>query len=351
MGAATDTSTVMDSSPDRIIDIRSDKADFELKQLILAGIRPAEGEPKSLPTLLLYDTAGLKIFEDITYLEEYYLTNEEIRLLQQNAQSIAERIPDNAIVVELGSGNLRKIKILLDALDNAGKQITYYALDLMHSELERTLSAIPPNTFKHVRCFGLLGTYDDGLTWLKSSENATRSKAILSMGSSIGNFNREEAVDFVAQFASVLGASDTFLLAIDACEDPDKVYEAYNDRAGITHDFTKNGLRHANALLGYEAFHDEDWDATGEYDVAGGRHRAFVQPKKDLEVEGVRFEKGERVAIEQSVKYNRAQASQLFHAAGVMEAAAWTNQDASYGRPTHYPTHQPPTHPITTSWC
>lgn len=87
-----------------IIDIRSDKAGIELKQLILDGLKPKNGVKKTLPTLLLYNDAGLKLFEKITYLEEYYLTSQEIEVLENHATSIAERIPDCAMVVELGSG-------------------------------------------------------------------------------------------------------------------------------------------------------------------------------------------------------------------------------------------------------
>lgn len=87
-----------------IIDIRSDTAGIELKQEILNGLKPSDGKEKTLPTLLLYDEQGLKLFEKITYLKEYYLTGEEIDVLEKHARSIAERIPDNSMVVELGSG-------------------------------------------------------------------------------------------------------------------------------------------------------------------------------------------------------------------------------------------------------
>lgn len=87
-----------------IIDIRSDTAGIELTKLIRDGLRPADDGEKTLPTLLLYDEAGLKIFEKITYLEEYYLTNDEIEVLESHAKDIAARIPNHAMLVELGSG-------------------------------------------------------------------------------------------------------------------------------------------------------------------------------------------------------------------------------------------------------
>lgn len=86
-----------------IIDIRSDSAGIELKQSILTGLN-SKGAEKTLPTLLLYDNKGLKLFEDITYLDQYYLTEQEIYVLERYADRIAERIPNDALVVELGSG-------------------------------------------------------------------------------------------------------------------------------------------------------------------------------------------------------------------------------------------------------
>lgn len=104
-----------------IIDIRHDGAEIELKDEILASLRPKSGL-KSLPTLLLYDERGLQIYEEvgicllgafinhvnlwiqITYLSEYYLTNAEIDVLERSAESIAANIPSNSMVVELGSG-------------------------------------------------------------------------------------------------------------------------------------------------------------------------------------------------------------------------------------------------------
>jgi hypothetical protein len=104
MGSAADSSQVNEDNSPRIIDIRSDTAGFELKKLIKDGLKPQDGDEKTLPTLLLYDNNGLKLFEDITYLEEYYLTGQEIAVLEKHAGSMAERIPQDAILVELGSG-------------------------------------------------------------------------------------------------------------------------------------------------------------------------------------------------------------------------------------------------------
>jgi len=80
--------------------------------------------------------------------------------------------------------NLRKVNLLLLALENAGKHVDYYALDLSLKELERTLAQLPD--YRLVRCHGLHGTYDDGKDWLKMPANLGRQKCILTLGSSIG---------------------------------------------------------------------------------------------------------------------------------------------------------------------
>jgi uncharacterized SAM-dependent methyltransferase len=89
-----------------IVDIHQDDMKFSLVDDLYTSLDTAEGKPRSFPTLLLYDTRGLKIFEKITYLDEYYLTNAEIEVLTTHAQRIVERIPENAQLVELGSGSV-----------------------------------------------------------------------------------------------------------------------------------------------------------------------------------------------------------------------------------------------------
>ncbi|ELR09298.1 hypothetical protein GMDG_03866 [Pseudogymnoascus destructans 20631-21] len=307
-----------------IIDIRRDAlgSSLDLGRDIMAQLAPARG-PKKMPTLLLYDEKGLQTFEEITYLEEYYLTNAEIEVLERNAEEMARNIQAESMVIELGSGNLRKVSILLNALEKAEKSIHYYALDLSKRELERTLSSVP--RFEHVVCHGLLGTYDDGLEWIRSGCNASWPKCIMSLGSSIGNFNRGDAAEFLKGFADMLRPSDSMIIGLDACNDPAKVYHAYNDSLGITHKFILNGLDNANSILGENVFDTNDWEVIGEYvcDKDGGRHRAFYAPKRDITIRGVFIEQGERVQVEQSLKYSQAESEGMWAAAGLKEVGKW----------------------------
>lgn len=100
----------------------------------------------------------------------------------------------------------------------------------------------------------------------------------------------------------------------------------------ITHEFIANGLKHANALLGYAAFKLSDWDIIGEYSVSLGAHRAFVAPQRDMTIEGAKLKKGERIRIEESYKFSGRQARSLFRTGGVTETLVLTNDvsDARY---------------------
>ncbi|KAJ3566531.1 hypothetical protein NPX13_g7096 [Xylaria arbuscula] len=311
-----------------IIDIRRDTVKADLKEEIH---RLFHSRPRELPTLLLYDEKGLQFFEKITYLEEYYLTNAEIEVLQRSAATIAEDIPSGSMLIELGSGNLRKICLLLQAFEESGKEIDYYALDLSEKELFRTLAQVPK--FQNVRCHGLLGTYDDGREWLMSPSHLARRKCILHLGSSIGNFSPSDAAFFLRGFADILQPQDSLLIGVDSCMDPSKVYHAYNDQEGITHKFILNGLQHANEVLGEPAFQLEDWEVIGEYvhDRKGGRHQAFYSPKRDTVVLGDVVKVHERIQVEQSFKYSKDDCDALWKAAGVLEADKWMTGDKTYG--------------------
>ena len=207
--------------------------------------------------------------------------------------------------------------------------VDYYALDLSRPELERTLSAVD-GVYKHVRCHGLFGTYDDGLSWLKKTADLGKAKCIFWMGSSIGNLDRTGAAHFLKGFSEVLRGKDSMLIGIDACQESGKVYHAYNDKRGITHNFVLNGLKHANKLMGKEVFKKDDWKVVGEYDEEVGRHQAFYSPVRDVVVEGTLIRAGENIRVEESYKYSILQSNELWERAGLIEQARFGDKINEY---------------------
>ncbi|KIX95454.1 uncharacterized protein Z520_08971 [Fonsecaea multimorphosa CBS 102226] len=319
-----------------IIDIQSDAEKIELSKDTAISLK---ARSPSFPSLLLWDEQGLKFFEAVTYASEYYLTNCEIELLKKHTHEIAQRIEAGSIIVELGSGCLRKTKILLQAIDDLRKSVDYYALDLSRCELERTLQEVSPSTFHHVRCHGLLGTYDDGLTWLQQFEVASRPRVVLSLGSTLGSFTRPGAAAFFAGFAkaidhSVNGAisiEPLMVIGVDGCKNGDRVWPAYNDAESRNDQFIKNALDYANQILGRPIFHQDEWERHGEWNEKLGRHEQYLVPRKDIWFEDRCLKAGEKVFVVSSHKYDEEDRRQLWQGAGLSLIQGWQNPDTEYG--------------------
>lgn len=219
---------------------------------------------------------------------------------------------------------------MLKEFESLKKRVDYYALDLSLEELRRTFSQASPQSYQYVRFHGLHGTYDDALEWLKTPKNRSRPTCVLSLGSSIGNFNRKAAAEFLRGYSQLLGPTDTIIIGLDGCKDKDRVYRAYNDSRGITRQFYLNGLLHANEVLGYHAFKPGQWDVESLYDEAEGCHRAFYVPLQDVTINGVSLRKGERIIFEDAYKYDPQEREALWRNAGLINSAALGNSHDNY---------------------
>ncbi|KAJ2185329.1 hypothetical protein EV181_003917, partial [Coemansia sp. RSA 532] len=188
-----------------------------LKELVcgLTTPRTLPGNSTSnryLPTVLLYDDAGLDYFDRITYLPEYYLTDCEIEILRTHIEAIVAEIPSNTDVVELGCGSLRKTELLLDALNRERTGVTYYAIDVMPRPLHESMAKLAPR-FANISFCALCGTYDEVLPRLGKS---ARPKTVLWLGSSIGNLHTPDAVEFFTKISqNVMTANDAILIGMD----------------------------------------------------------------------------------------------------------------------------------------
>jgi EasF-like predicted methyltransferase len=209
------------------------------------------------------------------------------------------------------------------------KRVDYFALDLSLEELERTFAEVSPQRYQYVRLHALHGTYDDAMDWLHMPENRQQPTWVLSLGSSLGNFNRPDAAAFLNRFARLLGPSDALIIGLDGCTDRDRIFKAYNDSKGITHEFYRNGLVHANAVLGQEAFKPDEWAVHCIYDDAQGCHQAFYVPTRDVTIQGNRLHRGEQIIFEEAYKYDRRQREQLWRNAGLIPVAAYGNSSAN----------------------
>lgn len=199
---------------------------------------------------------------------------------------------------------------------------------------------VPQGTFQHVRCHGLLGTYDDARSWLERCEGFQRPMCVLSLGSSISSFTRSEAPQFLFGFAEALNLSvqrlseeigSTMIVGLDACKSPAKLDRAYNDPHGVWNRFILNGLTHANSLLGYDAFQTKNWTAEGRWNGEIGCYERYLIPLVDVTFENVCFKAGDKLFISHSCKYSASEQAQLWEKAGVDHLAHWTTEDGCYG--------------------
>ncbi|KZO97067.1 hypothetical protein CALVIDRAFT_536531 [Calocera viscosa TUFC12733] len=148
---------------------------------IRTGLDQPPGK-RSLPTVLLYGGDGLRIYDELTAQSHvYYPFPEEEGILKRQADEIVRRMglqSGEGVMVELGAGALRKTSLLLRAMaklappDAASAPFTYYALDLEHGELERSLKLLMQTygaelTGK-VDAHGLWGTYEGGIEFIRS---------------------------------------------------------------------------------------------------------------------------------------------------------------------------------------
>ncbi|KAJ1654160.1 hypothetical protein IWQ61_005856 [Dispira simplex] len=233
---------------------------------------------RSIPTVTLYDTQGLALFDQITYLDEYYPTDAEIDLLQQWGSTLAESVPQGTMVLELGAGSLRKTRILLDNFERLERQVVYYALDVDYSALEHSLISL--DDYRFVRRVGLWGTYEDGIRYLKT-ESTQQPKLVLWLGSSIGNFVRFQAVDFLSRLNSALNPGDRLVLGADQPKSSDIIHRAYNDQQGITAQFILNALSHINTLLNQPLFKVENFTYQSWYNPQRQRMELYVRSSED----------------------------------------------------------------------
>ena len=233
-----------------------------------------------------------------------------------------------------------------------GREADYYALDLSPVSVRRSVDTISSIPFKNIRCYGVVGTYEDARNWLQSSENRDTPKCIISLGASIGNLTDTEAVEFLKSFAGPLRyrkkswidqrtAADipiwTLLLGLDTCSSEQLVRAAYVDPFGINSRFLLNALEHVNSLLGYKAFHPEQWTVYREWDNAC--FKQYLEPMRDVTFEGTLLRAGTRVSIIQSQKYGTEQRAKLWEGAGVRQLLSLHCKDAKYGMVSRLWTH------------
>ena len=158
-------------------------------------------EQRELPSKYLYDEVGSELFEAICLLPEYGLTRADTRLLQQYAGEIVAKMPLPTHVAELGSGSGKKTRYILEAL--AQQQRTfYYPIEISPAALAACEKELGQLDF--VSLVGYEKPYLEGLRAVASRRESGEQLCVLFLGSTIGNFDRPAANDFLREVREVL---------------------------------------------------------------------------------------------------------------------------------------------------
>lgn len=218
--------------------------------------------------------------------------------------------------------------------------VTYFALDLSRSVLEEDLRKLAKG-YQYVRCFGLWGSFDDGLTWSKFINTP---KWFLSLGSSLGNDFFEPATKRLSWWADSMGPQDRMLLGMDAHEDIAEIWTSYHDSQGIFERFIRNGLENSNKVLGHTWYREDDWTIVGLFQEKPIMHRFAIRAKRDITYDplGLKFSEGDEIDCYEAFKYGPDIMRQQFERVGFEELAIWKAPSAPIckSRSTCFPRRQ-----------
>jgi L-histidine N-alpha-methyltransferase len=275
--------------------------------------------PKSLPSKYFYDEEGSKLFQQITELPEYYLTQCESEIFHSKKDEIARLVNGSRFnLVELGAGDGRKTKILLEHFLKAGLDFRYVPIDICEAAVEGLIGGLNKHLSK-VPLEGLVADYCHGLKWL-SNTNGHRN-VVLFLGSSIGNFSYSEAREFLLGLWNALEDGDYLLIGFDLKKDIQLLEQAYNDLQDVTARFNLNLLHRINRELGGN-FEVDQFQHYSTYNALSGAMESYLISRQEqvVDIEALNqsfsFEAWEPVHTEYSYKYLESDITSLAEETG-----------------------------------
>lgn len=275
-----------------------------MNQFLKDVIKGLTSDQKTLPSKYFYDEKGSRIFQEIMAAEEYYLPECEVEILQNSSKAILSEISAQELdIVELGAGDGSKTVIFLKEAFKTGKSLTYIPMDISPEILDVNQNLV------HAQIPDLLinpipGDYSVTSELLKERN---KPKLILFMGSNIGNFPGEKAVEFIQFVNGLMQEGDFFLMGVDLKKNPHVIRAAYNDKEGVTKRFNLNLLERINRELSGD-FDLSAFEHYGVYNPLTGSALSFLVSIKAQTVhisgQEIEFEKFETIHTEISQKYS-----------------------------------------------
>ncbi|WP_199097359.1 L-histidine N(alpha)-methyltransferase [Dyella sp. ASV21] len=304
-------------------DLRDDDRRPPVDDLIGVVQRGLRARPKKLPSWLFYDERGSQLFEAICEQPEYYLTRSEIALMELHAGEMAAVLGEDVRLVEYGSGHAIKTRMLLEHLS---APVAYVPVEISTEPLRACVQAMGER-FPGLPVQPLSGDFTRALR-LPIPPRAPRRTVLYFPGSTIGNFEARDAAALLRKMRNEMGDNGGILIGADLKKDTATIEAAYNDRAGVTAEFTLNMLVRLNREIGSN-FDLSAFRHRAHYNTMAGRIETFLVSTRAQKVrvgrQQVTFGADEAMQVEYSCKYSPADFAALAARAGLEVTHTWTD--------------------------
>jgi L-histidine N-alpha-methyltransferase len=287
---------------------------------------------KTLPSKYLYNALGSTLFEAISLLPQYGLTRAEERILRGCSRDLVRHLPGRVLVSELGSGNGRKTRRILQALA-ANEPVSYYPIEISRAALDACEAEL--GDMERVSIVSVEQEYLEGLATVAGVRPPGSHLLVLFLGSTIGNFASGDDARFLREVRSFMQRGDSLLLGADLLKTPERMIDAYDDPLGVTAAFNLNLLARINEEL------------ESDFNLRAFRHEArFNHVSSSIEMHlvsktrqtvtfaqsgfAVAFNAQETIWTETCHKYTRATIAELAADSGFWVEAQWVDETWSF---------------------
>jgi dimethylhistidine N-methyltransferase len=292
-------------------------------------IASLSSDPRTLPCKYFYDERGAALFRKICELPEYYITRTEIDILDRHRAEIASQLGPNIELIGLGTGAGTKTRILIEALE---RPAAYIPVDISEKQLRKS-TALFGKIFPDLEILPVCADYLQPVV-LPSPHHKPARNVVYFPGSTIGNFEPNEALEFLRRIANVSGRGGGLLIGVDLQKDQSVIEAAYDDNARVTAQFNLNLLARLNREIGAD-FDLSQWRHRAIYNSEAGRIEMYLISVPDQTVHiGARefhFRAGEKILTEHSYKHTPEGFIALARQAGFDFVKLWTDDARLFG--------------------
>jgi dimethylhistidine N-methyltransferase len=274
---------------------------------------------KSIPPKFFYDEQGSRLFDCICQQPEYYPPAVESRMLSRIATEVASLTGTGRVLIEPGVGSASKVRFLIDAL----RPSAFVAMDISFDYLK----AVVEKMALEYRWLSLHAVHVDFTHALPVPREVGGTKRLVFFpGSSLGNFDPDEAVEFLKLIRETVRGDGMLLIGVDTKKETSLLNAAYNDTAGMTARFNVNLLhrmrRELNADINPNAFEHRAF-----YNAKEGRIEMHLVSRitQQLRINDYDFHigYGESLHTENSYKYTPAEFLELAHESRFSSIRHW----------------------------